>query len=47
MANSVRGNTGRGNAGKNARQGSCGGTPVRNGSGGGTGNKGTKNQPKK
>jgi len=34
-------NTGRGS------KGSCGGTRRRDGSGGGTGNRGTKNQPKK
>jgi len=27
------------------KQGECGGTPRRDGSGGGRGNKGTKNQP--
>ena len=29
------------------KQGACGGTPRRDGSGGGTGNIGTKKQPKK
>jgi len=29
------------------RKGACGGTPRRDGSGGGKGNKGTKRQPKK
>ena len=32
---------------KNARQGECGGTPRKDGSGKGKGNKGTKKQPKK
>ena len=31
---------------KGTNKGSCGGTPRRDGSGGGTGNKGTKRQPK-
>ena len=29
-----------------AKKGACGGKPKRDGSGGGTGNRGTKNQPK-
>ena len=32
---------------KSRKSGSCGGTPKRDGSGGGTGNRGTKNQPAK
>jgi len=32
---------------KGTRKGSCGGTPRRDGSGGGQGNKGTPAQPKK
>ena len=31
---------------KGIRKGNCGGTPRKDGSGGGKGNKGTKNQPK-
>jgi len=34
------------NAGRGSR-GACGGTRKKNGSGGGTGNRGTSNQPKK
>jgi hypothetical protein len=40
----TRGNAGRGRGGG---QGSCGGTPRRDGSGGGTGNRGTSKQPTK
>jgi len=36
----------RGNAGRGGK-GACGGTRRRDGSGGGTGNRGTKRQPKK
>jgi len=32
---------------KSNKRGSCGGTPKRDGSGGGAGNRGTKNQPAK
>jgi len=32
---------------KSTKKGSCGGTPRKDGSGGGTGNKGTPKQPKK
>jgi len=32
---------------KSLKQGSCGGTPRRDGSGGGHGNKGTSKQPRK
>ena len=40
--------TGKGRGYKNARgQGACGGTPRRDGSGGGTGNRNTSRQPAK
>ena len=39
-------NTSRGNAGRGSK-GACGGTPKRDGSGGGTGNRGTRRQPAK
>ena len=32
---------------KSRRKGACGGTPKNNGTGGGTGNRGTKRQPKR
>jgi len=42
-----RGNAGRGNAGRGGGNGACGGTPRRDGSGGGRGNRGTTRQPPK
>jgi hypothetical protein len=39
---------GKGRSGRlRPKQGSCGGTPRKDGSGGGRGNKGTRRQPKK
>ena len=43
----TRGNAGRGRSGRGGGQGACGGTPRRDGSGGGIGNRGTRRQPPK
>jgi len=39
--------TRKGGSGRGGDSGGCGGTPRRDGSGGGTGNRGTKKQPAK